>query len=104
AEGSALAGNAVYVRCLGEWMACAAQLVPTQVIDQDEDDVGASLRRAAKCAPQGGGAKSHPLPSRRRQYATSCSPTLFQIQGRSRTWFRFVHQVGRYPFNLLCEL
>jgi len=40
-EHGAFAGEAVDVWSLGEGMAAAAEFVPAQIIDQDEDDVGA---------------------------------------------------------------
>src|SRR5262249_9779794 len=42
AKGRAFPGYAVDIRCLDKWMACAAELIPTKVIQQNEDDVGPS--------------------------------------------------------------
>ena len=45
AEDDAFAGDAVDVRRLDERMAGEAQVVPAQIVNQDEDDVGTGVAR-----------------------------------------------------------
>jgi hypothetical protein len=39
-EPRSFAGQAVDLGCLHEWVAGAADLVPTEIVDEDHDDVG----------------------------------------------------------------
>ncbi len=71
AKGDALVRNAVDIGTLDERVADAAQLIPAQVIHEDEDDVRLARRRR-----QSAGAERHEAPPRERRHWITAADTI----------------------------
>ena len=99
AESDAFAGDAIDVRCFGEGMPGAAEFVPAEVVNQDEDDVGRACGAAAYHAREGGGAGSHPLASGGR------SEIFVAVHGLSLEHLSyFAHRGAGFHRAVLCRI